>query len=152
MCSVSRILVLFLLVASLTACRRIRPPGDVRPVVVQMEVTGYCRCGKCCNWRRTWWGRPVIASGPRRGQRKAVGITASGVRARRGTIAADKSRYPYGTIVYVEGYGYGRVEDIGGAIRGNSIDLYFDTHREALEWGRKQMRVQVWFPSRALLE
>jgi len=112
-----------------------------------MEVTGYCRCGKCCNWRRTWWGRPVIASGSRRGTRKAVGVTSSGARARRGTIAADTSHYPYGTIMYVEGYGYGRVEDIGGAIKGNKIDLYFDTHNEAIRWGRKNVKVKVWFPS-----
>lgn len=92
----------------------------------------------------------MLASGPRRGSRKAVGLTASGTRARRGTLAADTSRYPYGTIMYIEGYGYGRVEDIGGAIKANKVDLYFDTHREALLWGRKQMRVQVWVPQRRM--
>jgi 3D (Asp-Asp-Asp) domain-containing protein len=71
-------------------------------------------------------------------------MTASGTMARRGTIAADTSIYPMGTIMYVEGYGYGRVEDRGGDIRDNRIDLYFATHQQALDWGRQEMVVDVW--------
>lgn len=112
-----------------------------------MEVTAYCNCGKCCNWRRSWWlGRPVIASGPQAGQPKVVGLTASGTQARRGTIAADTTRYPFGTIVYVPGYGYGRVEDRGGAIRGEKLDLWFPCHQQALQWGRRQVPVKIWRP------
>jgi 3D (Asp-Asp-Asp) domain-containing protein len=112
-----------------------------------MTVTGYCKCGSCCNWRRTWYGRPVIASGSRKGKRKAVGITASGTKARVGTIAADTTRYPFGTIMHIEGYGYGRVEDRGGAIKGEHIDLFFRSHQTALQWGKKRMAVTVWFPA-----
>lgn len=72
-------------------------------------------------------------------------MTASGVMATRGTIAADTSRYPFGTILYVPGYGYGRVEDRGGAIRGDHIDLFFTSHRRAKEWGRKQVTVKIWY-------
>lgn len=116
--------------------------------VMEMEVTGYCPCGICCGWKRSWFGLgpPVVASGPNKGRRKVVGQTASGTRARPGTVAADTRVLPFGTVVYVEGYGWGRVEDRGGAIKGAKLDLFFKHHREALEWGRQRKRVRVWLP------
>ena len=61
-----------------------------------------------------------------------------------GTIAADTAYYPFGTRMYVPGYGWGVVEDRGGAIKGATrIDLYFNSHQEALSWGRKKVRVTV---------
>lgn len=113
-----------------------------------MEVTGYCNCGICCSWERSWLGlgRPVVSSGPRKGQPKAVGTTASGTRAAHGTIAADTSVLPFGAIVQVPGYGYGRVEDRGGKIVGRRLDLWFPSHEEAQQWGRKRMSVRVWMP------
>ena len=137
------------LVLSLIGCasspdyaRNLPASSEVR----HLEVTGYCECGKCCNWKRSWLrlGKPVIASGPSKGQAKDVGITASGTRAKRGTIAADTSVFPMGTVLYVPGYGYGRVEDRGGAIKGNRLDLFFDSHQQALTWGRQQLNVRVW--------
>ena len=69
------------------------------------------------------------------------------MRAGRGTLAADTSVLPFGTIVEVPGYGYGRVEDRGGAIKGNRLDLWFPSHSEAQRWGRqKGVRVRVWKP------
>lgn len=125
-------------------CSTVKPPEGVRPVRRTLTVTGYCRCGQCTGWHRNWFGRPVFSGGRLKGRRKEVGITASGARARVGTIAADTSRYPFGTIMYVPGYGYGRVEDRGGAIKGEHIDLYFRSHRQALRWGRQQRRVTIW--------
>lgn len=126
-------------------CASIAPPRNVQPVTRRMEVTAYCACGQCCGWQRTWYGRPVNASGPNKGKAKAVGMTATGAKARRGTIAADTTRYPFGTIMQIEGYGYGRVEDRGGAIKGDHIDLFFPSHSEALRWGRRRLPVRVWF-------
>ncbi|PID75233.1 MAG: hypothetical protein CSA20_04735 [Deltaproteobacteria bacterium] len=61
-----------------------------------------------------------------------------------GTIAADTKFYPFGTRMYVPGYGWGRVEDRGRAIKGaHRIDLYFNFHSEALQWGRRKRRVTV---------
>jgi 3D (Asp-Asp-Asp) domain-containing protein len=113
-----------------------------------MEVTGYCNCGHCCGWERSWLGlgAPVISSGPNKGRPKAVGMTASGTRAQHGTIAADTAVLPFGTIVYVPGYGYGRVEDRGGAITGRRLDLWYPSHEDAKVWGRKRMNVRVWRP------
>lgn len=122
----------------------VRPPRGTRAREVVLETTGYCPCGHCCNWRRTWYGRPVVASGPSKGQPKRVGYAASGVRARPGTIAADTSLFPFGTVMLVPGYGYGRVEDRGGDIKGHRIDLYFRRHSSALAWGRVKKKVKVW--------
>lgn len=76
-------------------------------------------------------------------------MTASGVLAAYGTIAADTSLYPFGTIMYIDGYGYGRVEDRGRDIKGDRIDLYFSTHSQALQWGKKTMPVKVWLIPKA---
>ncbi len=59
-----------------------------------------------------------------------------------GTIAADTRYNPFGTRMYIPGYGYGVVEDRGGAIKGaKRLDLYYDSHNEALQWGRKKVKV-----------
>lgn len=125
-------------------CIGLRPPSGRRAESVALLTTGYCKCGACCGWKRNWLLRPVYAYGPDRGKPKQVGITASGTRARKGTIAADTTIFPFGTILYIEGYGYGRVEDRGGAIKGNHIDLYFNSHRQATEWGCQNKIVRVW--------
>lgn len=108
-----------------------------------MLVTGYCNCGQCCGWRRSWFGfgPPVYNYGPQKGKPKAVGVTYSGTRAHRGTIAADLSVYPIGTKLVVPGYGEGVVEDIGGAIKGRHIDIWFPSHREARKWGAQWLDV-----------
>ena len=137
--------------AFLMSCSTIVPPDDVVAIRRVLLTTGYCKCQKCTGWRRTWYGRPVYASGPNKGKRKAVGITASGTRARVGTIAADTSRYPFNTIMYIPGYGYGRVEDRGGKIKGNHIDLFFRTHKQGLRWGRQKKMVKIWFPKKKAL-
>ncbi len=66
---------------------------------------------------------------------------------RDGTIAADTRYYPFGTRMYVPGYGWGRVMDRGSAIRGPArIDLYFESHRDALSWGRRRVEVEIVSP------
>jgi len=63
-----------------------------------------------------------------------------------GTIAADTKYYPFGTRMYIPGYGWGVVEDRGGAIKGKDrIDLYFDSHEAALKWGRRKLPVTIEF-------
>jgi len=61
-----------------------------------------------------------------------------------GTIAADTRYYPFGTRLYVPGYGYGVVEDRGSAIKGaRRLDLFYRDHDEAREWGRKEVDVRI---------
>ncbi|TFD95978.1 hypothetical protein E2491_12210 [Jeotgalibacillus sp. R-1-5s-1] len=75
------------------------------------------------------------------------GITFSGVEVTRdhySTIAADPKVFPIGSILYIPGYGYGVVADTGSAIKGNIIDLYYDTVDEVFnEWGKQKVEVYV---------
>lgn len=84
------------------------------------KLTAYCSCAKCCG--------------------KTDGITASGTHVTAGrTIAAPKT-FAFGTKIMINGHVY-TVEDRGGAIQGNRIDIYFDTHEEALKFGVKNMEI-----------
>ncbi len=69
--------------------------------------------------------------------------TASGTRLRHGVIAVDPSFIPLGTRVYIPGYGEAVAEDTGGAIVGNIIDIAFDTHEEALAFGRQDLEIYI---------
>lgn len=60
-----------------------------------------------------------------------------------GTIAVDPKVIPLGTKLYVEGYGVGKAEDTGGAIKGNRIDVFLDTEEECVKWGRKKLKVYI---------
>ncbi|WCK53768.1 3D domain-containing protein [Aneurinibacillus sp. Ricciae_BoGa-3] len=77
----------------------------------------------------------------------AYKITYSGVKVRRdrvSTIAADLHVFPLGTVLYIPGYGYGIVADIGSAIKGNKLDLYFEKKQDVFkEWGKKQVDVYI---------
>ena len=119
--------------------------GEVEGDELELLVTGYCNCGKCCGWRKKWFffGAPVYDYGKMRGLPKKVGVTASGSRAMKGTIAADPAVYPFGTKMHVPGYGAGIVQDIGGAIKGAHIDIWFPSHDEALAWGARRVKVRV---------
>lgn len=86
------------------------------------KVTGYCACVKCCG--------------------KTNGITASGTKATAGRTIAASGQFTFGTKLLINGTTY-TVEDRGGAIKGNKIDVYFNTHAEALQWGVKYLPVQV---------
>lgn len=83
------------------------------------RVSAYCPCERCCG---VW----------------ADGITASGHVIKPGDrfVAADK-RFEFGQMFVIPGYGRVPVLDRGGAIKGFRLDLYFDTHQEALRWGVK---------------
>jgi 3D (Asp-Asp-Asp) domain-containing protein len=75
------------------------------------------------------------------------GITYSGVQVKRdlySTIAADPSVFPIGTILFIPGYGYGVVADTGSAIKGNKIDLYYETITEVFnDWGKQEVEVYL---------
>lgn len=99
-------------------------------------ATAYCSCKNCCGIYAK--NRPVDDDG------KEIVYTASGERAVQGiTIAADWSVLPAGTVVEIDGYGEFTVHDKGGTIIGNKIDIYFESHQEALEWGVKTVKLRV---------
>lgn len=101
------------------------------------RVTAYCPCEICCgHWASN---RPVDEVG------NPIVYTSSGARAKAGTtIAVDPEVIPHGTSVWFEGPDGMReyiAQDTGGAVDGNHIDLYFDSHEEALAWGSRTREV-----------
>ncbi|MEJ9279687.1 MULTISPECIES: ubiquitin-like domain-containing protein [Ureibacillus] len=58
-------------------------------------------------------------------------------------IAVDPNVIPLGSKVWVEGYGYAIAGDTGGAIKGNKIDVLVQSKQEAIQWGRKKVRIKV---------
>ncbi|MEN3014719.1 MAG: 3D domain-containing protein [bacterium] len=69
--------------------------------------------------------------------------TYTGHRVKRGVAAVDPSIIPLGTELYVEGYGYAKALDIGSAIKGFKIDLYFEDYNQAMQWGRRKVKVYI---------
>lgn len=103
-----------------TEITEITKPTNTMTVV----ATAYCSCSKCCG---EW----------------ADGITASGKKAKANhTIAVDRNVIPLGTRVLYNGIEY-VAEDTGGAIKGNRIDIYFDSHSDALKFGRRTIEIEV---------
>ncbi|WP_077391402.1 3D domain-containing protein [Mobilibacterium timonense] len=60
-----------------------------------------------------------------------------------GTCAVDPSVIPYGTKLYIEGYGFAVANDCGGAVKGNVVDLYMRSTAECISWGRRHVKVYV---------
>lgn len=86
------------------------------------KITAYCSCSKCCG--------------------KTTGRTASGTKATAGRTVAASSKFAFGTKLNIGGHIY-TVEDRGGAINGNRIDIYVNSHSQALQWGVKYLPVSV---------
>ncbi|MFD2444478.1 3D domain-containing protein [Bacillus sp. CGMCC 1.16607] len=77
----------------------------------------------------------------------SYGITYSGVKVKRdlySTIAADLTVFPIGTILFIPGYGYGVVADKGGAIKGNKLDLFYESVADVYnKWGKRTVDVFI---------
>ena len=86
------------------------------------KITAYCSCSKCCG--------------------KTTGRTASGTIATAGRTVAASSKFAFGTKLNIGGHIY-TVEDRGGAVNGNKIDIFVNSHAEALQWGVKYLPVSV---------
>jgi len=116
-------------VTPLAFVRRMAPkPNTLRTRLVSMLVTAYCGGPCCCG-------------------EFADGVTASGHVIEPGDkFAAAPKGIAFGTRMRIPGYNRGRavtVLDRGGAIKGNKLDLYFDTHEAALQWGVKPLTVEI---------
>ena len=101
---------------------------DIGEPLGEFTLTAYCPCMKCCG--------------------KTDGITATGTTAAEGrTIAVDPRVIPYGsavTLYFVDGTSHTyTAEDCGGAIKGNRLDIYFDDHQAALQFGVQSAMVYV---------
>ena len=93
-------------------------------IEVTATLTAYCPCVKCCG--------------------KSDGITASGTQATAGrTVAVDTRLIPYGTEISIDGKTY-IAEDCGGKVKGYTIDVFFNSHEEALNFGRQTKTVKIY--------
>lgn len=99
-------------------------PGQGPGYLGEFEVTAYCSCELCCGVKD---------------QRltKSETVPKAGY-----TIAVDPSVIPLGTQLVIDDVTY-MAEDTGKAIKGNRLDIYFDTHEEALRYGRKEKSVYL---------
>lgn len=96
--------------------------ADTEPLTVKTKeylgrykLTAYCPCEKCCGTN--------------------TGKTATGTMATQGrTIGVNPKDIPYGTVVEIDGREY-VAEDTGGAIGHNHIDIFFENHADALDFG-----------------
>ncbi len=77
------------------------------------------------------------------GKYAAQARTYTGKKAGFGLVAVDRRVIPLGTMLYIEGYGKAEAADIGAAIKGNRIDLCFETYREAIMYGRRNVKVYI---------
>lgn len=93
----------------------------------EYRLTAYCSCEKCCGeWAKN---RPLDENGNPIIYTASMNVAKQGV-----TVAADTSVLPFGTVLLIDGHEY-IVQDRGGAIKGNRIDVYFESHEEALQFG-----------------
>lgn len=105
----------------------------MKAVWLILIVSAYCPCSICCG-------------------KSADGKTATGRDANLPGVAVDKTVIPLGSRLDIPGYNRGSngngswilADDTGKVIKGFRIDVRFETHKEALEWGRKKLRVRVW--------
>lgn len=96
------------------------------------KTTGYCPCEQCCGYWSTI--RETDANG------RIIVTTASGAEALEGKTIAAAASHPFGTELIINGHTY-IVQDRGGAITENCIDVYFDDHKEALNFGVQYIEV-----------
>ncbi len=111
---------------------------DVYRVNGKGGASAYCLCQKCCGKSPSSPGYGRTASG-------LVIVPGTGMK----VLSVDPTVIPLGSKLYVQGlngaadYGYAVAADTGGAIKGNRVDLYMDTHSQALQWGRRDVRVYI---------
>lgn len=102
------------------SCKRVKTKTLKRDyeLIGEFVLTGYCGCAKCCG---------------RAGAKTASGTTPKA----KHTIATDTRVIPFGTEIVIDGIVY-EAEDTGSAIKGYKIDVFFDSHSEALDFGVKR--------------
>lgn len=104
--------------------------AGMTPKTVRLNTSAYCSCAMCCG--------------------KTNGITSSGSRAKEWHTVAAGSGYPIGTVIYIPAFadkpngGWFVVEDRGGAISNNKIDIYMGSHSSALSFGRRNLECYIY--------
>lgn len=114
----------------------VEEPETSAPIELgEFKTTAYCTCVKCCGI----WSQDH----PSRVGTDYVQKTASGTIPTAGrTVAVDTDVIPFGTVLIIDGHEY-VAEDTGGAVNGNVIDIYFDSHESACEYGVQYKTIYI---------
>ena len=113
--------------ASTTLANKVK---NITPTVKTFNTSAYCACASCCG--------------------KTNGITASGARASEWYTIAAGSGYPIGTVIYIPALkdkpngGWFVVQDRGGAISNDHLDIFFGSHSAALQYGRRNLECYIY--------
>lgn len=101
-----------------------------KPEIIKARVTAYApldnKSGICAE------GNPAV--------------TATGTKSRRGVVAVDPNKIPYGSRLFIPGYGEAIAEDTGGALRrydGIAVDILVDSYSEAMSWGKQYIDIVI---------
>jgi 3D (Asp-Asp-Asp) domain-containing protein len=99
------------------------------------KLTAYCPCVKCCG---VWSAEHPTKRGSDYVQKTYSGTVPTAGR----TIAVDKTVIPLGSTVIIEGHEY-IAEDIGDAVKGNVVDVFFNEHKDALDFGVQSQEIFI---------
>lgn len=122
----------------------VKQPADVSNLYSRGDI----RYSKVVKMRSTTYTASYADTGKKPGD-PGFGRTATGTLAKKGTVAVDPRVIPLGTRLYIacpgakEDYGYAVAEDTGGAIKGDLIDLYYETASERNNWYARNVVVYV---------
>lgn len=130
----------------------VKPKNAVVEVGVEPQVT-VSRAGELRYTREFYMNASAYTAGYESTRKRpgdyGYGRTATGMTAQRGVVAVDPRVIPLGSKLYIESvdgypsYGYAVAADVGGAIKGNKIDLFYENLSDALHFGRRSVKVYV---------
>jgi 3D (Asp-Asp-Asp) domain-containing protein/peptidoglycan hydrolase CwlO-like protein len=109
--------------------------ADIRARIAEIQPQGINLAGE--------WKVVATAYYAGGGGLNGDGTTATGLRARKGIVAVDPRLIPLGTKLYIEGYGQALAADTGGWIKGDRVDLCFDSLDECYRYGRRKIYVYL---------
>lgn len=101
----------------------------------EFKTTAYCTCVKCCG---IWSAEHPSRVGTDYVQRTKSGTIPTADR----TVSVDPDVIPLGTVLIIDGHEY-IAEDTGSAVKGNIIDIYFDSHELAVEYGVQMKTIYI---------
>lgn len=101
----------------------------------EFKTTAYCTCVKCCG---IWSAEHPSRVGTDYVQRTKSGTIPTTDR----TVSVDPNVIPLGTVLIIDGHEY-IAEDTGSAVKGNVIDIYFDSHERAVEYGVQMKTIYI---------
>ena len=114
----------------------VEPESTPEPVCLgEIRTTAYCTCVKCCG---IWSSEHPSRVGTDYVQRTKRGTIPTAGR----TVSVDPGVIPLGTAIIIDGHEY-IAEDTGNAVKGNTIDIYFDSHEAAVEYGVQKKTIYI---------